>query len=113
MKNLSKAAVAVGTAGAVLLGANGAAAAPTGIATTTPSAAISAPTYTASTAFGVAAKDHGRSDAMQPTAIPAIVGTAFVAGAAYGAGKVVAGWAAKKVIGRWDSPTTLQPSMLD
>ncbi len=113
MKKLTSAAVAAATAGALMLGTGSASAASTASPATPAASSSSATPYAASQAFGVAAKDTQRSDLVQPTAIPAIVGTAFVAGAAYGAGKVVAGWAAKKVIGRWDVPTSLHASMLD
>ncbi len=68
----------------------------------------------ASEAFSIAAQDVTREDTAAPAAIPAVVATAFVSGAAAGAGKVVAGWAAKKVIGIWDTQeTVLAETMLD
>ena len=109
MRKLTSVAVATCTTGALLVG---------GTAATASSAsgsveAAPAPTYAASQAFDLAANDVVRDDSVAPTAIPAIVGTAFVAGAAAGAGKVVAGWAAKKVIGTWKLEPSLDASMLD
>lgn len=108
MRKIANVAVATCTTGALLLGAAGSASASTGS-----TEAAKAPAYAASQAFEIAAADLVRDDTVAPTAIPAIVGTAFVAGAAAGAGKVVAGWAAKKVIGRWDIQPTLEPTQLD
>lgn len=109
MKKLTTAAVALATSGAMVLNAGAATAA----TATDQAERFNTPTYAASQAFQVAATDLTREDVAQPAAIPGVVATAFVAGAAYGAGKVAAGWAAKKVIGKWDVAITLQPTMLD
>lgn len=105
-KNRSTLAAVV--AGAMLLGTSSPA-----LAVESPSAAAPATTYSASAAYQVAAQDVTVDGEASPTAVPAIVGTAFVAGAAAGAGKVVAGWAAKKVIGIWAATPELSSSMLD
>lgn len=71
-------------------------------------------TYTASAAFAQAAQQPETNQEVEPAAIPAVVGTAFVTGAAAGAGKVVAGWAAQKIIGTWELPeATLEMTQLD
>lgn len=109
MKNTTrtaKAAIASTLAAALMLGTTSASASPV-------VAQAPAPTYAASAAFAVAAQDAERQHDASPEAIPAVVGTAFIAGAAAGAGKVVAGWAAKKVIGRWSIEPELSHSMLD
>ena len=103
----NRSALAAVVAGAMVLGSTSPA-----LAAETSTAAPTS-TYAASTAFQVAAQDVTVDGEASPTAVPAIVGTAFVAGAAAGAGKVVAGWAAKKVIGIWGADPVLSSSMLD
>lgn len=58
----------------------------------------------ASQAFASAAGPEALRGAAEPAAVPAVVATAFVSGAAGAAGAKVGGWVADKVTGIWSLP---------
>ncbi|MBD8702778.1 MULTISPECIES: hypothetical protein [Frigoribacterium] len=81
-------------------------------ATTAESAAPSS-SIVASQAFATAAAS-GEEGQVSPQAIPAIVGTAFVSGAATAAGAAVGDWVAKKITGIWSVEQSVQdPTIFD
>lgn len=65
-------------------------------------------TISASQAYTAAAATDATSPngAAKPEAVPLVVATAFAAPAAAAAGAKVGDWAADKIIGTWDEPTS-------